>query len=172
MAICVIIGLPTPLLPIHLLWINLITDGLPALCLATDAIDSDVMKHAPRQRHENIADRSFLRTMVFTGSLTAAITFAVYFHVLKTQTPEAARSSAFAVLVFAELLRAFGARSETKPVWRISLAHQHPSPPRHHRVVRPSDSQSAQFCARPIPSHVANVFPGWPSACRVGGDPA
>jgi Ca2+-transporting ATPase len=121
MAVCVIIGLPTPLLPIHLLWINLITDGLPALCLATDAIDSDVMKHAPRHRNESIADRGFLRTMLFTGTLTAAITFVVYFHVLKTQTLDAARSSAFAVLVFAELLRAFGARSETKPVWRISL---------------------------------------------------
>jgi len=121
MAICVIIGLPTPLLPIHLLWINVITDGLPALCLATDAIDSDVMKRAPRHRNESIADRGFLRTMLFTGTLTAAITFVVYLHVLKTQTLDAARTSAFAVLVFAELLRAFGARSETKPVWRISL---------------------------------------------------
>jgi Ca2+-transporting ATPase len=121
MAICVIIGLPTPLLPIHLLWINLITDGLPALCLATDAIDSDVMKRAPRHRNESIADRGFLRTMLFTGMLTAAITLVVYYHVLLTQTLEAARSSAFAVLVFAELFRAFGARSETKPVWSISL---------------------------------------------------
>lgn len=121
MAICVIIGLPTPLLPIHLLWINLVTDGLPALCLATDPIDPDVMKRAPRHRLESIADHGFLRTMFFTGFLTAVITFVVYFHVLKTQTPEMARSHAFAVLVFAELLRAFGARSESKPVWRISL---------------------------------------------------
>ena len=50
MTLCVVIGLPTPLLPIHLLWINLVTDGLPALCLATDAIDPDVMKRRPRQR--------------------------------------------------------------------------------------------------------------------------
>ncbi|MBS1212721.1 MAG: Calcium-transporting ATPase (modular protein) [Proteobacteria bacterium] len=48
MTVCVIIGLPTPLLPIHLLWINLVTDGLPALCLATDPIDPDVMKRHPR----------------------------------------------------------------------------------------------------------------------------
>ena len=121
MAICVIIGLPSPLLPIHLLWINLITDGLPALCLATDAIDSDVMKQSPRHRNESIADGSFLRTMLITGALTTAVTFVVYSSVLKTQNLEAARSSAFAVLVFAELLRAFGARSETEPVWRISL---------------------------------------------------
>ncbi len=121
MTICVIIGLPTPLLPIHLLWINLVTDGLPALCLATDPIDPDVMKRRPRHRLESITDRSFLRTMAFTGFLTAGVAFAVYFYVLRTGTTETARTYAFAVLVFAELLRSFGARSETKPVWRISL---------------------------------------------------
>jgi len=121
MAICVILGLPAPLLPIHLLWINLVTDGLPALCLATDPIDPDVMKRAPRSRLGDIADRKFLRTMFFTGGLTATVTFGVYFYALRTQTPELARSHAFATLVFAELLRAFGARSETKPVWRIPL---------------------------------------------------
>ena len=121
MALCVIIGLPAPLLPIHLLWVNLVTDGLPALCLATDTIDPEVMKRHPLHRLEGIADRAFLLTMFFTGFLTAGVAFAVYFYVLKTDTPEAARTYAFAVLVFAELLRAFGARSETKPVWRISL---------------------------------------------------
>ena len=49
------------------------------------------------------------------------VAFAVYFYALKAGTPETARTYAFAVLVFAELLRSFGARSETKPVWRISL---------------------------------------------------
>jgi Ca2+-transporting ATPase len=121
MTVCVVIGLPAPLLPIHLLWINLVTDGLPALCLATDPIDPDVMKRPPRRRSERIANRSFLRTMFLTGLLTAGVAFTVYLHVLKTGTPETARAYAFAVLVFAELLRSFGARSETKPVWRISL---------------------------------------------------
>ncbi len=121
MTICVLIGLPTPLLPIHLLWINLVTDGLPALCLATDPIDPDVMKRHPRHRSERITNRSFLRTMFLTGFLTAGVAFVVYLHMLKTTTPETARTYAFAVLVFAELLRSFGARSETKPIWRISL---------------------------------------------------
>jgi Ca2+-transporting ATPase len=121
MTICVVIGLPTPLLPIHLLWINLVTDGLPALCLATDPIDADVMKRRPRHRSERITNRSFLRTMGLTGILTAGVAFAVYLYVLRTGTTEAARTYAFSVLVFAELLRSFGARSETKPVWRISL---------------------------------------------------
>jgi Ca2+-transporting ATPase len=121
MLVCVLVGLPVPLLPIHLLWINLVTDGLPALCLATDPSDPDVMRRRPRQRAEQLADRSFVVTMVVTGALTAAVSFAVYLHALQTATEEMARTQAFAVLVFAELLRAFGCRSETRPIWRISL---------------------------------------------------
>ena len=121
MTVCVFVGLPMPLLPIHLLWINLVTDGLPALCLATDPIDPDVMKRPPRPRSERITNHSFLRTMFLTGFLTAGVAFAVYIYALKTGNTETARTSAFAVLIFAELLRSFGARSETKPVWRISL---------------------------------------------------
>jgi Ca2+-transporting ATPase len=121
MMICVTMGLPAPLLPIHLLWINLVTDGLPALCLATDTIDSDVMKRHPRRPSESMTDRGFLRTMFFTGFLTAGVAFAVYCYVLKAGTPEMARTCAFAVLVFAELLRSFGARSEITPVWRIPI---------------------------------------------------
>ena len=119
MTVAVAVGLPSPLLPIHLLWINLVTDGVPALCLAADPIDPDVMKRAPRRRSENITDRRFLRTMFFTGFLTAGVSFAVYLYVLNTGTIELARASAFTVLVFAELLRSFGIRSETKPIWRI-----------------------------------------------------
>jgi len=119
--ICVVAGLPAPLLPIHLLWINLVTDGLPALCLATDPIDPDVMKHPPRPRSERITDGGFLGTMLLTGLLTAGVAFAVYLYGLRTETEEIARTQAFAVMVFAELLRSFGARSETKPVWRIAL---------------------------------------------------
>jgi Ca2+-transporting ATPase len=114
-------GLPMPLLPIHLLWINLVTDGLPALCLATDPIDSDVMKRPPRSREERITSGGFLGTMLLTGLLTSAVSFGVYLYGLKTETLELARTHAFATLIFAELLRAFGARSETKPLWRVRL---------------------------------------------------
>ncbi|MDB6155752.1 MAG: Cation-translocating P-type ATPase [Chthoniobacteraceae bacterium] len=121
MTLCVVIGLPPPLLPIHLLWINLVTDGLPALCLATDPIHSDVMKQAPRHHQERITDRGFLGAMVLTGALTAAVSFAVYFYALNSAAPELARTYAFATLVFSELFRSFGARSEIRPVWQMNL---------------------------------------------------
>jgi Ca2+-transporting ATPase len=121
MTTCVVAGLPSPLLPIHLLWINLVTDGLPAFCLAADPTDPDVMKRGPRPRSERIADRHFLRSMLITGCLTAGVACAVYATVLQNGTVEEARGAAFAVMVFGEILRAFGARSDTKPIWRIAL---------------------------------------------------
>ena len=121
MTMAVALGLPAPLLPIHLLWINLVTDGLPALCLATDAIDSDVMTRQPRTRSASITDRAFLHSLALTGTLTGGVAFGVYVWVLRSGSTETARTYAFTVLVLAELLRAFGARSERTPVWRISL---------------------------------------------------
>jgi Ca2+-transporting ATPase len=120
-AVCVLIGLPMPLLPIHLLWINLVTDGLPALCLAIDPIDTRLMTQPPRARKERLTDRGFLRTLFFTGALTAGVALAVFVFMLQVASADAARTYAFTTLVFAELLRAFGARSETQPVWRLSL---------------------------------------------------
>jgi Ca2+-transporting ATPase len=121
MAVCVIAGLPAPLLPIHLLWINLVTDGLPALCLATDPIDPDVMRRRPRPRRERLADRRFWGRLLVAGVLTASVSFAVYLLALRSEALELARTHAFAVLVFAELLKAFAFRSDTQPVWRIRL---------------------------------------------------
>ena len=122
MTACIAIGLPAPLLPVHLLWINLVTDGLPALCLAVDPVDPAVMERPPRLASDRIMNTSFLWTMFSTGVLTAGVTFAVYFYFVyyvKDGTTEMARDAAFTVLVFAELLRSFGARSELKPFWRI-----------------------------------------------------
>ena len=121
MTICVVLGLPAPLLPIHLLWINLVTDGLPALCLATDRIDGDLMKQPPRPSRERITDRGFLPAMLLAGMLTAAVAFGVYFCALKSGSTELARTYAFTALVFAELLKSFAFRSETRPLWRIPL---------------------------------------------------
>jgi Ca2+-transporting ATPase len=121
MTACIILGLPAPLLPIHLLWINLVTDGLPALCLATDPIDPDVMKRRPRPRAERITERGFLLRPTLAGVVGAGVSFGVFFHGLRTGSVETARSLAFTSLVFIELLKAFSFRSETKPVWQIPL---------------------------------------------------
>lgn len=119
MLICVVIGLPAPLMPIHLLWINLVTDGLPALCLATDNNHSDSMTRGPRKASEKLTNASFVWTMLITGFLTAGVTLVVFVYTLRISDIEHARASAFTVLVFAELMRALGARSSHLPVWKI-----------------------------------------------------
>ncbi len=119
MMVCILIGLPSPLLPIHLLWINLVTDGLPALCLATDPIDPDVMRLRPRPRTERLTDRGFLPRLAGAGLATGAVCFGMFLWTLPRLGVEAARSMAFTALVFCELLKSFSFRSETKPIWRV-----------------------------------------------------
>jgi Ca2+-transporting ATPase len=115
-------GYPLPLLPIQLLWINLVTDGLPALALATDPIDPGVLDRPPRRPDAQLADRSRLAGIALTGCLTAAVAFGVFVYEMTSHGDTAtARNAAFSTLVFAELLRAFGARSETKLVHEIGL---------------------------------------------------
>jgi len=115
-------GYPLPLLPIQLLWINLATDGLPALALATDAIDPAVLDRPPRRPDAQLADRGLLAGIVLTGCLTAAVAFGVFAYEMASHGEIApARNAAFSTLVFAELLRAFGARSETKLLHEVGL---------------------------------------------------
>ncbi len=117
-----VVGWPLPLLPIQLLWINLVTDGLPALALATDPIDADVLTRPPRRPDAELMDRSFLGRVALVGCLTATATLAVFAYELYTDTSIAhARNAAFSVLVIDEILRSFSARSDTRAVWEVGL---------------------------------------------------
>ncbi len=114
-------GLPLPLLPLHLLWINLVTDGPPALCLAADPVDRDVLNRPPRAVSAPLADRSFLSRILVVGVLAAMTSLAVFMCFLNTSTVEQARTAAFSVLVFAQLLLSLGFRSNDKPLWKLPL---------------------------------------------------
>ncbi len=122
MLFAALIGWPLPLLPLHLLWINLVTDGLPALALAADPIAPDVLERPPRRAQAELLNREFLVLTLFTGFLTASVAlgaFAYEFYI--DASVEQARDAAFTTLVFAELLRAFGARSSTRTIWQLGL---------------------------------------------------
>ncbi|MBM4383829.1 MAG: cation-translocating P-type ATPase [Deltaproteobacteria bacterium] len=117
-----LLGWPVPLLPVQLLWINLVTDGLPALALASDPIDPDVLQRPPRPATAQLADAAGLRTLLLTGALTAAVALAAFgYELARGAELSVARNAAFSTLVFAELLRAFGARSATRSVFEVSL---------------------------------------------------
>ncbi len=122
MMVAIVVGLPSPLLPIHLLWINLVTDGLPALCLASERIDPEVMKLRPKDQKELLSDRAFRNTLLLTGFLTAGVSLTAFLWGRHYYDLAVARSLAFSTLIFAEVLRSLGARSETKPIWKLSPA--------------------------------------------------
>jgi Ca2+-transporting ATPase len=112
-------GLPLPLLPLHLLWINVVTDGLPALALVMDPPEEDVLQRPPRHPDEPMLGRPQWRFIVITGVLEATVTLSVFVSVLIARDLAAARNLAFSTLVFCELFRAFAARSTTRVFWEV-----------------------------------------------------
>lgn len=112
-------GLPLPLLPLHLLWINVVTDGLPALALVVDPAEDDVLQRPPRHPDEPMLGRTEWRFIITTGLLQATATLAMFVWALSARDLSEARNLAFSVLVFGELFRAFAARSTTRVFWEV-----------------------------------------------------
>lgn len=110
-----LLGWPSPLLPIQLLWINLVTDGLPALALSLEPPEPGVMKRRPRPPRKSILSLDVSLTVIFQGILIGAVGLTA-FGVSYLQHPgqvERARAMAFCVVVYSELFRALAARSQT-----------------------------------------------------------
>jgi Ca2+-transporting ATPase len=114
-----LLALPIPLLPIQLLWINLVTDGLPALALVMDPPDDDVLRQPPRRLDEAMLGGRQWKEIVAIGMLEATLVLAVFAWLLQRGGVDEARTMAFTVLVFCEVLRAFAARSRGSILWEI-----------------------------------------------------
>ena len=92
------------------------------MALATDPIDRDVLLRPPRDPKAEIMDRGFFALLVLTGCLTAAVALAAFAWELYVDgNVMDARNAAFSALVIAELMRAFGARSNVRTVWEVGL---------------------------------------------------
>ena len=121
--IAILAGLPSPLTPIQLLWLNLITDGAPALALGMEKGDPDIMVQPPRPPDEPVINRSMRIHIGIQTVAIAGVTLAAYWMGIQLfpGIPEEAKTMAFATLSFSELLRAFTARSEHYPLHKIGL---------------------------------------------------
>ncbi len=116
-------GTPAPLTPIQLLWLNLLTDGAPALALGVEKGDPDIMDNPPRPVHEPIINHEMRLGMVIQTVIITAVTllaFALGRH-LRPAGWTLARTMAFVTLSFSELLRAYTARSEIYPLHRTGF---------------------------------------------------
>ncbi len=127
----IIAGLPLPLLPIQILWINLITDSLPALALGVEPAEKDVMKRKPRDPKETILHKSWL--FIFSISLMAATVTLVAFwigipfdaangvNLWDFSQPSKARTMALMTAITFELLFVFSRRSEKYPLYKLGF---------------------------------------------------
>lgn len=114
-----LLGLPLPLLPVQLLWLNLLTDAFPALALGVEKAEPGVMGQPPRSPKEPILDRGMtLGIAVQSLALTGAV-LGVFVFTLGRYDVTGARTLAFATLVLAELFRAYTSRSERIPLFAL-----------------------------------------------------
>ena len=115
-----------PLVPIQLLWLNLVTDSLPALALGMEPVEEGIMKEKPRDPKDSIFAHGFAASMVFYGILVGAVTLLAYTlgeYVLSdpNEADQVACTMSFATLVFCELTRAFAVRSEHHSIFKIGI---------------------------------------------------
>ena len=135
--LAILLGWATPLRPIHILWVNLITDTLPALSLGVDPEDPDVMKEKPRHAKESLFSGS-VPFLIFNGAVIGLLTLIAFIAGAKFYTgdtnlfplfPERidedallhAQTMAFVVLSFSQLVHSFNLRSRTKSIFSIGI---------------------------------------------------
>ncbi|HET9350493.1 MAG TPA: HAD-IC family P-type ATPase, partial [Burkholderiales bacterium] len=116
-------GMPIPLRPVHLLWLNLVSDGAPALALGMEKGDKDMMKHPPRPPKEPVINRD-MAIGIGVIALVDALAILTVFYLALQRYPtslEAAQTIAFVTLCVSELVRAFTARSEYHSIFSIGV---------------------------------------------------
>ncbi len=119
--IATLLGLPTPLTPIQLLWLNLVTDGAPALALGREKGDPDIMERPPRPPREPVINRPMqIALAVITVVLTATVLSAYTLGMNWGGVP-LAETMAFMTLALSELPIAYTARSERYPLVRLGV---------------------------------------------------
>lgn len=121
--LCVFIAslllLPTPFFPVHLLFMNLITDSLPAIAIGMETGKNGVLKEKPRSSSDSILNKQTVLQITFEGIIIAICTMCAYLFGLK-QDPLVASTMAFATICLARLLHGFNCRSNL-PLTKIGL---------------------------------------------------
>jgi Ca2+-transporting ATPase len=115
-----LLGMPLPLLPLQILWMNLVTDGLPALALGVEPAEKNVMKRPPYSSTESIFGRGMLSFIVVIGIVMSIIAILVGLMAYRTGDP-AWQTLLFTTLIFAQLALALEARAEDESLFRLGM---------------------------------------------------
>lgn len=117
--------LPIPFTPVGLLWINLVTDGFPALALAAEPLEKNILVESPKPSPKSFFDRYFLTELFFVGMIMTILCLSLYYYKLNSSNLATAKSYAFALLVYMCLFRSFSCRSETRVFFQLKLNYYH-----------------------------------------------
>ena len=107
-----VMALPVPFAPVHLLFINLLTDSLPAIAIGMEPAEHDLLEEKPRDPKEGILTREFLLKLLLQGALIAAGTMTAFHVGLKTGSSATASTMAFCTLTLSRLFHGFNCRSK------------------------------------------------------------
>lgn len=119
------LGLPIPLLPIHILWINLVTDGLPGLALASEPAEKNVMNRPPRPPEEGVFAHGMWQHMVWVGMLMAGVCLSIQAWALNTGS-EHWQTMVFTVLTLSQIGQVMALRSEDQSLFSLGLFSNKP----------------------------------------------
>jgi Ca2+-transporting ATPase len=118
--VAILLGFPAPLLPLQILWVNLVTDILPAMALIRDPAEPDVMRRPPRGRQDALVTWRLGRRMLAEGALLSAGVLGAYLWTVWQDGPgPRATTVAFVALVLIHPLQAINCRSERVGWWRL-----------------------------------------------------
>jgi P-type Ca2+ transporter type 2C len=120
-----VLGLPIPLLPIHILWINLVTDGLPGLALASERSEKDIMNRPPRKTDESLFAGGVGYHIAWVGLLMAVVTLATQAWFVKSQNTHW-QTMVFTVLSFSQLAHVMGIRSDRQFLFKLGIFSNRP----------------------------------------------
>ena len=115
--IATLIGWPQPLLPVHILWINLVTDSLPALALGVEKNDDDIMENTPRHPKESIFAKGLGFRIIFQGVILSILTLGIFYYGYTHYDVDVARTMTFMVLGLSQLTHVLNVRSENNSVF-------------------------------------------------------
>ncbi|MGN0579919.1 MAG: cation-translocating P-type ATPase [Ruminococcus sp.] len=117
----IIMGMPIILLPVQLLLVNLVTDGLPAIALGLEPPDSDIMSRPPRKSTDGFFSGGLMTKIAFRGILIGLSTLASFSMIMRMGgSVEAGRTAALITLVMSQLIHVFECKSETKTLFKIN----------------------------------------------------
>lgn len=120
MLFAMILGLPVPLLPIQLLLINLVTDGLPAIALGMEPCDRNIMEIPPRKGDESVFAGGMLWGILVRGLMIGAVSVAAFWTAYGNFGLEAARTAALVTLSLSQLIFVFECKTEGKGIFTVS----------------------------------------------------